>query len=80
MSRYYEGHRLILTTTAGKVIRHVHKDLELLGLGLREAVDTRNIVLDSQVLRDDTVVSCLHQVTCIRTGSVGVHLVLMHVS
>lgn len=66
---------LLLTSTACKVFGHVHKDFEVLCLSLREAVDTGNIVLDSEVLRDDTVVTSFDQVTCVRSSSIGVNLV-----
>lgn len=66
---------LILTSSAGKSVRHVHKNLKILCLGLREAVYAGDIVLDSEVLRDFTVVSGFNQITRVRASSISIHLV-----
>lgn len=47
----------LLTSGACKRIGHIHEDIEVLCLGLGETVDTGNVVLDSEVLSDDTVVT-----------------------
>jgi hypothetical protein len=35
---------MMLTTGAGKLVGHLHGDVEVLGFGLRETVDTGHVV------------------------------------
>lgn len=64
-----------LTANAVESLGHHNSDVELLGAGLRETVDTGNIVEDGQVLGDDAVVAGLDQVAGIGTSTVGIDLV-----
>ena len=64
-----------LTANAVEGIGHHNSDVELLGAGLGETVDTRDIVEDGQVLGDDTVVAGLDQVAGVGTSTIGVDLV-----
>ena len=65
----------LLTSCALEVVRQGHGNVEVLGLGLREAVDTRNIVGDGQVLANQTGVGRLVEIAYVRASSVGIHLV-----
>ena len=57
------------------VLRHGDGDVEVLGLGRRDAVDAGDVVGDGQILADETRVARLVDIAHIRPGTVGVDLV-----
>jgi hypothetical protein len=65
---------LRLTTSASKISGHLDRDIEVLGLGLRETVNTRDVVGDGQVLRDDTSIASLIKIAHIWTSSISIDL------
>tara|TARA_R110002060_G_scaffold2751_5_gene4526 strand:+ start:512 stop:664 length:153 start_codon:yes stop_codon:yes gene_type:complete len=48
---------VVLTSNAVHRVRHSDGDVEILGLGLGEAIDTGNVVSDGEVLSEDTGVT-----------------------
>lgn len=46
-----------LTSNTIHRVRHSNGDIEVLGLGLGEAIDTGNVVGDGEVLSEDTGVT-----------------------
>lgn len=63
-----------LTSSACKISWHGNVDSKVLGLGLRETIDTRNVVGDGQVLGNNTGVSSGVNITDVWTSSIGVDL------
>lgn len=61
-------------TNTGEVIWKSDGDVKVLSLGLRETVYTRDVVGDSQVLRNDTGVSSLVEIARVWTSTIGVDL------
>lgn len=64
----------MLTTCAFEITWHCDGNVEILSPGLREAVDSRNIVGHSQVLADEPGIAGLVQIAYIWPGTIGVYL------
>lgn len=57
LDRVYASGWIGSTSGAGQVIWHLHSDIEVLCLSLRETIDARDIVGNTEVLRENTRVA-----------------------